>query len=148
MEWGLCTSKEVGDGHAPEVDGSGGEFRIELSDEELELASKGARAQRHTTGTQPEGQRWIRGVWAEVGANSLLEELNVGEELRWQRQVGGIGASHLFLAHLHDHFIFIPLEVVSIEVDKDLLPQTTSKIEHQAHEHPLHDKSFLPSQLL
>jgi hypothetical protein len=73
--------------------------------------------------------RGVTGVWAEVRANSLLEELYVGKELRRQRQVGGIGTSHLFPSHLHDHLILIPL-VVNIEVDSWLVQKWGAKMDH------------------
>jgi hypothetical protein len=73
----VCTSKEVSDGHPPEVDGSGGEVRVEVLDEELELLGKGGGADGLACRGEPQGQRRVGRVFAEVGPHSLLEELNV-----------------------------------------------------------------------
>jgi hypothetical protein len=81
------TSKEVSDGHPPEVNGSGGDMRVEVLDEAVELLGKGGGADGLACRGEPKGKRRVGRVFAEVGPHSLLEELHVGEELKGKREV-------------------------------------------------------------
>ena len=47
--WRRLTSKDVGASHPPEVNGSGGELRVELLHQDVELAGKGGGAEWYTT---------------------------------------------------------------------------------------------------
>lgn len=143
---GGVTRKEVSASHPPEVNGSGSQLRIEVLDQDVELVGKGGGAERDTTRAEPESKGRVSRVFAEVGPHSLLEELYVGKELGRQRQVVCIDPGDLFITNLHDHLLLIPLKVVHIEVHKDLLSQTTTKVEHHAHETPLEKQGSPPPE--
>ncbi len=104
-----------------------------------------------TTRSDPEGgvgELGILRVVEEVGSDSLDEELDGGEELRKQRQLGGVEACDLLVGHIEPHGLADPADIAEQHPGVDLAPLAATEVDETGHEQTLEDEGHLCQLLL